>query len=99
MKNAYRLSVLAAVVAVAGAGSLATSTAQTPEDRMYRPPEATIYRDAAYKGPAVFIGEEKSNLGLAGRSTRSASRAGAGSCASAPAFAASAAPSIATRRY
>ncbi|MBA3940048.1 MAG: hypothetical protein C0520_02430 [Sphingopyxis sp.] len=64
MKNAYRLSVLAAVVAVAGAGSLATSTAQTPEDRMYRPPEATIYRDAAYKGPAVFIGEEKPNLGL-----------------------------------
>ena len=65
MKSAYRLSVLAAVVAVSGAGLFASSSAQPPEDKMLRPPEATIYRDAAYKGPAVFIGEEKSNLGLA----------------------------------
>ncbi|MBD3731467.1 MAG: hypothetical protein IE934_01935 [Sphingopyxis sp.] len=65
MKSAYRLSILAAVVAVSGAGLFATSSAQPPEDKMLRPPEATIYRDAAYKGPAVFIGEEKSNLGLA----------------------------------
>ena len=65
MKSAYRLSILAAVVTVSGAGLFATSSAQTPEDKMLRPPEATIYRDAAYKGPAVFIGEEKSNLGLA----------------------------------
>lgn len=63
MKSAYRLSILA--VAVSGAGLFATSSAQPPEDKMLRPPEATIYRDAAYKGPAVFIGEEKSNLGLA----------------------------------
>lgn len=65
MKSAYRLSILAAMVAVSGAGLFATSSAQPPEDKMLRPPEATIYRDAAYKGPAVFIGEEKSNLGLA----------------------------------
>lgn len=65
MKSAYRLSILAAVVAVAGAGAFASSSAQPPEDKMLRPPEATIYRDAAYKGPAVFIGEEKPNLGLA----------------------------------
>ena len=65
MKSAYRLSVLAAVVAVSGAGLFASSSAQPPEDKMLRPPEATNYRDAAYKGPAVFIGEEKSNLGLA----------------------------------
>lgn len=65
MKSAYRLSIVAAVVAVSGAGLFATSSAQPPEDKMLRPPEATIYRDAAYKGPAVFIGEEKSNLGLA----------------------------------
>ena len=65
MKSAYRLSILAAVVTVSGAGLFATSSAQPPEDKMLRPPEATIYRDAAYKGPAVFIGEEKSNLGLA----------------------------------
>ena len=65
MKSAYRWSILAAVVAVAGAGAFASSSAQPPEDKMPRPPEATIYRDAAYKGPAVFIGEEKPNLGLA----------------------------------
>lgn len=65
MKSAYRLSILAAMVAVSGAGLFAASSAQPPEDKMLRPPEATIYRDAAYKGPAVFIGEEKSNLGLA----------------------------------
>ena len=65
MKRAYRLSILAAVVAVAGAGAFASSRAQPPEDKMLRPPEATIYRDAAYKGPAVFIGEEKPNLSLA----------------------------------
>ena len=65
MKSAYRLSILAAVVTVSGAGLFASSSAQPPEDKMLRPPEATIYRDAAYKGPAVFIGEEKSNLGLA----------------------------------
>jgi hypothetical protein len=65
MKSAYRLSIVAAVVAVSGAGLFAASSAQPPEDKMLRPPEATIYRDAAYKGPAVFIGEEKSNLGLA----------------------------------
>ena len=65
MKAAYRLSILAAAAVSMGAGLLVTSSAQTPEDRLYRPPEATIYRDAAYKGPAVFIGEAKPNLGLA----------------------------------
>lgn len=65
MKIAYRLSILAAAAVSIGAGVLATSSAQTPEDRMYRPPEATIYRDAGYRGPAVFIGEAKPNLGLA----------------------------------
>lgn len=65
MKTAYRWSILAAAAAAIGAGFLATSNAQVPEDRAYRPPEATIYRDAAYKGPAVFVGEAKPNLGLA----------------------------------
>jgi len=65
MKTAYRLSILAAAAASIGAGFLATSSAQTPEERAYRPPEATIYRDAGYRGPAVFIGEAKPNLGLA----------------------------------
>lgn len=65
MKTAYRVSILAAVAASLGAGFLATSNAQAPGDKMYRPPEATIYRDAGYRGPAVFIGEAKPNLGLA----------------------------------
>ena len=68
MKTAYRLSILAAAAASIGAGFLATSYAQTAETERYRPdrpPEATIYRDAGYRGPAVFIGEEKPNLGLA----------------------------------
>ena len=68
MKTAYRLSILAAAAASIGAGFLATSHAQTAETERYRPdrpPESTIYRDAGYRGPAVFIGEEKPNLGLA----------------------------------
>lgn len=65
MKAVHRLSIVGAALASLTGGMLATSTAQTPEDRMYRPPEATIYRDAAYRGPAVFIGEAKANLGLA----------------------------------
>ncbi len=64
MKSAYRLSILAAAAASIGAGFLATSNAQTVETERYRPPEATIYRDAGYRGPAVFIGEEKPNLRL-----------------------------------
>ena len=66
MKGVVRLSIVAAVAASLGAGALVSSSAQQPQqDRMYRPAEATIYRDAAYRGPAVFIGEEKPNLGLA----------------------------------
>lgn len=65
MKTMFRLSVLVAAAVAIGGGFLATSNAQPPEDKMYRPPEATIYRDAAYRGPAVFIGEEKPDLGLA----------------------------------
>ena len=65
MKSIHRWSLFAAAAVSLGGGFLAASQAQSPEDKMLRPPEATIYRDAAYKGPAVFIGEEKSNLGLA----------------------------------
>jgi hypothetical protein len=65
MKTMFRLSILGAAAVAIGGGFLATSNAQPPEDKMYRPPEATIYRDAAYRGPAVFIGEEKPDLGLA----------------------------------
>src|SRR3546814_20513355 len=68
METACRLSIRAAAAASIGAGFLATSYAQTAETERYRPdrpPEATIYRDAGYRGPAGFIGEAKPNLGLA----------------------------------
>jgi hypothetical protein len=65
MKAVHRLSIAGALAASLTGGLLAVSTAQTPEERMYRPPEATIYRDAGYRGPAVFVGEAKTNLGLA----------------------------------
>lgn len=65
MKAVHRLSIAGALAASLTGGLLAVSAAQTPEERMYRPPEATIYRDAGYRGPAVFVGEAKTNLGLA----------------------------------
>lgn len=49
--------------AVAGLAVADVSSAQT--DKMARPPEATIYRDARFSGPAVFVGEAKPDLGLA----------------------------------
>ena len=57
MKSIHRWSLFAAAAVSLGGGFLVASQAQSPEDRMMRPPEATIYRDAAYKGPAVFIGD------------------------------------------
>ncbi|ALJ15759.1 beta/gamma crystallin-related protein [Sphingopyxis macrogoltabida] len=65
MRLSFPWKAAAGIALIAGSGMLTTSTAQTPDERRYRPPEATIYRDAAYRGPAVFIGEAKSNLGLA----------------------------------
>jgi len=65
MKAIHRLSIVGVLAASLTGGLLAVSAAQTPEERMYRPPEATIYRDAGYRGPAVFVGEAKTNLGLA----------------------------------
>ena len=64
MKAVHRWSIIGAAAAALGGGWLVAS-AQTPEERLYRPAEATIYRDAGYRGPAMFIGEAKPNLGLA----------------------------------
>ncbi|MBB6426539.1 beta/gamma crystallin-related protein [Sphingopyxis sp. JAI128] len=64
MKTSYPLSILAVVAASVGAGFLSSSYAQSVGTEQYRPSEATIYRDAGYRGPAVFISEEKPNLGL-----------------------------------
>ena len=65
VKPAFHRLVIAGITALAFAGALVPTSAQTPGDRLYRPPEATIYRDAGYRGPAVFVGEAKPNLQLA----------------------------------
>lgn len=57
---AATLAMIAAAVLPAGVGQAQQS------DRMQVPAaEATIYRDANFRGPAVFIGQANANLGLA----------------------------------
>lgn len=52
------------ILAIAGLFGAEVVTAQT--DKMARPAaEATIYRDAGFQGPAVFVGQANPNLGLA----------------------------------
>lgn len=65
MRFTFHWKMAAGFFLLAGSGLLTNSAAQTTQERGYRPAEATIYRDAAYRGPAVFIGEAKQNLGLA----------------------------------
>jgi len=65
VRISFRWPLLAGLAVAAGGMLVAASSAQTSDERLYRPAEATIYRDAAYRGPAVFIGEAKPNLGLA----------------------------------
>ena len=65
MKTVRRLSIIGGAAAALAGGLFAASIAQVPDDRMYRLSEATIYRDSGYRGPAVFVGEAKSDLGLA----------------------------------
>lgn len=55
------------VLGVAGAALLSEpgySQTDAEANRYLFRTEATIYRDAGYQGPAVFIGEEKANLDL-----------------------------------
>lgn len=63
MPNAFRFSSFAAAATLA-LTSMSLTSAQAPDERHYGRAEATIYRDAAYRGPAVSVAEEKSNLGL-----------------------------------
>lgn len=60
-------AVAAGVMSVAGAVAL-TSPLIAQDDKMARPePEAIIYRDAGYAGPAVNVRSDKPNMGLAWR--------------------------------
>lgn len=57
---------LAAMPLLAAAALLSADAGLAQNDKMARPGgEATIYRDADYRGPAVFVGEAKPDLGLA----------------------------------
>ena len=57
--------VKSALVVTAALGIAAAAWSQTDKMAPIGRGEATIYRDANFQGPAVFVGEEKSNLGLA----------------------------------
>jgi hypothetical protein len=62
----FRGKLALAAVPIAGAAALLGAVAgNAQEDKMARPAEATIYRDAGYSGPAVFVGEANPDLGLA----------------------------------
>ncbi len=56
-----------AISLAAGIGALAAmvTSATGQEDRARASAEATIYRDGGYRGPAVYVNEAKSDLGLA----------------------------------
>lgn len=61
---------LAATLAtgLAGAASLLATSAIAQQDRMLRPPQqasATIYRDAYFAGPAVYVDGNRPDMGLA----------------------------------
>lgn len=62
--QAMRLFIPGLVALAAAAAALVPASAQ--EDRMARPePEAIIYRDAGYRGPAVNVTREQPDMGLA----------------------------------
>lgn len=67
MRDLLVKTVAIAAVAVIGATALFNPVVGFAQaDKMLRPtPEATIYRDVSYQGPAVAIGENNPNLGLA----------------------------------
>lgn len=61
---------LSVTLACLGGGLAATQPLTAQEDRMWRPPvqpEAIIYRDAGYSGPAVNVSSANPDMGLAWR--------------------------------
>jgi hypothetical protein len=57
--------VKSALVVTAALGIAAAAWSQTDKMAPHGQGEATIYRDTGFQGPAVFVGEAKTNLGLA----------------------------------
>jgi hypothetical protein len=73
MKMQWKMAI-AGVLALAGVTAVAAQ-----EDKMWRPdapPEAIIYRDSGYQGPAVNVSQPQPNLGLAWRVNAIRVRAG-----------------------
>ena len=60
--HAYKKICLVAGAALGVGGGVAVTTAQ---DKMAPRPEATIYRDMGYNGPAVAMSDSNPNMGLA----------------------------------
>lgn len=77
--NGKGLTLAMGVLALAGAAGVGMTGAAAQEDRMWRPdapPEAIIYRDAGYRGPAVNVSQPQPNLGLSWRVNAIRVRAG-----------------------
>lgn len=60
MKAFSYFLIASGALALAGSAGLAQTDKMAP----HRQGEATIYRDIGFQGPAVFVGDAKSNLGL-----------------------------------
>ncbi|MDX2209304.1 MAG: beta/gamma crystallin-related protein [Sphingopyxis sp.] len=58
----FKKAGLVAVAVLALGGGVAVTVAQ---DKMWRPAEATIYRDVGYNGPAVAMRDSNPDMGLA----------------------------------
>ncbi len=77
--NGKGLTLVIGVLALAGAAGVGMTGAAAQEERIWRPdarPEAIIYRDAGYQGPAVNVSEAQPNLQLSWRVNAIRVRAG-----------------------
>lgn len=79
MRGKLLKTAIGALALVAAAGVGMAGAAAQEEDRMWRPdapPEAIIYRNAGYQGPAVNVSQPQPNLGLSWRVNAIRVRAG-----------------------
>lgn len=60
----YHWAYIIGLVLLSSSGGSPAFATQSGDDRMYRPHEATIYRDSSYRGPALSVSEAKADLRL-----------------------------------